>query len=107
MILCKVTDLEENKARGFSAGSNNDQDIILIKRDGQVYGYKNSCPHTGVNLNWQPDQFMDMESFYLECSVHGALFNIEDGLCVRGPCVNQSLTPVQIAINGEDISLSE
>ena len=103
MFLCNENELEENKAKGFStSGDKEQQDIILIKRDGQVYAYKNNCPHTGVNLNWQPDEFMDLESFYLQCSVHGALFNVEDGLCVRGPCVNQSLSALSIqTINGE------
>ena len=103
MFLCKINELEENRAKGFSSTGDKEQhDVILIKRDGHIYAYQNHCPHTGVNLNWQPDEFMDLESFYLQCSVHGALFNVEDGLCVRGPCVNQSLMAISTQIiNGE------
>ena len=106
MFLCKIDELEENKARGFSTAGNIDQhDVILVKRDGQFYAYKNNCPHTGVNLNWQPDEFMDMESFYLQCSVHGALFNVEDGVCVRGPCINQSLIALSIQTINDEIHI--
>ncbi|MDH5544213.1 MAG: Rieske 2Fe-2S domain-containing protein [Gammaproteobacteria bacterium] len=105
-LLCAMSELQENTPRGFSLGDDPDtQDVFLIKRDGQVYAFKNSCPHTGATMNWLPDAFMDMEGFYIQCSIHGALFNVEDGLCVRGPCVNQSLTPATIRIENQQIFL--
>lgn len=105
MFLCNMNELEENRARGYSSNGSDEQELLVIKRDGQVYAYKNNCPHTGVNLNWQPDEFMDIESFYIQCSVHGALFNVEDGLCVRGPCINQRLSPISVQIIGSEIHL--
>jgi ketohexokinase len=35
----------------------------------------------------------------LKCSVHDAYFNIDDGLCVEGPCWNESLTPVAVKLD--------
>lgn len=106
MLLCNINELEENQARGFGPDEDH-QEIILVKRDNQVYAYKNSCPHTGVNLNWLPDQFMDMDEHYLTCSVHGALFKVEDGLCVRGPCANQHLTSLKIRIENSQVFLDQ
>lgn len=64
----------------------------------EYYAYENHCPHTGVPLNWQPDQFYDLDYHYLQCGMHGALFQVYDGLCVRGPCLGQSLTALKIVV---------
>ena len=31
---------------------------------------------------------------HILCTTHGALFNIDDGLCIAGPCVDDHLTPI-------------
>ncbi|MEE8263379.1 MAG: Rieske (2Fe-2S) protein, partial [Gammaproteobacteria bacterium] len=41
---------------------------------------------------WVPDQFLDETGNLLQCATHGALFRIEDGFCVAGPCTGASLT---------------
>lgn len=65
------------------------QQTIALKQ--QVYCYKNECPHTLANLNWQKDIFLNLEKTHIQCSMHGALFRIEDGLCVWGPCKGMRL----------------
>jgi len=50
------------------------------------------CPHRGVPLEWQPDQFLDPSASLIQCATHGALFLIESGECVAGPCAGQFLT---------------
>lgn len=68
---------------------------FLIYQSQRVYSYKNRCPHTGVNLDWNPDQFLDSRAQFIQCSLHGALFEIESGHCIYGPCVGDRLTAVQ------------
>jgi len=99
-FLCKISDIEENQAIGLNV---HQKTIFIVRRDNQYYAYINSCPHTGVNLNWQENQFMDIENYYIQCSIHGALFNVEDGRCVWGPCVNQSLSSVPILVEKDAI----
>ena len=72
--------------------------LLVCYAKNKFAGYLNSCPHTGVNLNWQPDQCFDYTEQYLACSVHGALFQPDDGKCIYGPCNGQSLTPVKLII---------
>lgn len=102
---CQFSDLVENQARGFRSPVG---EVVLVQRDGQVYGYQNSCPHLGINLEFNPDEFMDVENHYLLCSNHGALFRVEDGHCVAGPCQGESLlaVPLQV-VNGEILLESE
>ncbi|WP_148053418.1 Rieske 2Fe-2S domain-containing protein, partial [Pseudomonas fluorescens] len=52
------------------------------------------CPHRGVGLEWHHDQFLDPSNSLIQCATHGALFLIEDGECVAGPCVGQALTAI-------------
>jgi nitrite reductase/ring-hydroxylating ferredoxin subunit len=58
----------------------------------------NRCPHVGTPLDWAPDEFMDRAGRHLMCSTHGALFEVEDGRCVAGPCQGDRLEPFPIAV---------
>ncbi|MEQ8289497.1 MAG: Rieske 2Fe-2S domain-containing protein [Gammaproteobacteria bacterium] len=78
---------------------------FLVYHQAQVYSYINRCPHTGVNLNWQPHQFLDISEQLIQCATHGALFRIDNGLCIRGPCLGASLVPVRHEIVGHKIYL--
>lgn len=53
-------------------------------------------------LDWQPHQFLDERGELIQCAIHGALFAIETGLCLRGPCAGRSLQalPVQLTDEG-------
>ncbi len=104
--LGRVADIPENGSKGFTL----EQDqkifsIFIIKYKSQLFAYKNQCPHTGANLNWQPDVFMDYEQRYIQCAIHGAKFEVKTGLCIWGPCASQSLTKVDIIIEDEKIFL--
>lgn len=102
--LCERADLIENEARAFRSPAG---EVIVISRDGQTYAYHNSCPHLGINLEFNPDEFMDSENYFLICSNHGALFQVEDGLCVSGPCQGESLLSVPIQIRDGQVELIE
>lgn len=73
--------------------------VILIKHDTGIKAYENNCPHQDVPLN--EAYKIDVNPFEktMKCSVHDAFFNIEDGVCVEGPCMNDELVPVPIEID--------
>lgn len=93
--LCHVEDLPENGSKGFLLGSIN---LFVARQDGGVGIYRNSCPHLGIPLEWQADRFLDDEGQYIQCSTHGALFRIDTGLCVSGPCVHEYLEAIPFSI---------
>ena len=74
-------------------------EAFIVNWHGSYVAYLNSCPHTQVNLSWSPNQFFDIESQYIQCSMHGALFDPSSGVCLRGPCQGQSLTPLATVVN--------
>lgn len=98
--LCHIDDLADPGAKGFEFHPTDPlQQIFLVKKDGQVYGYQNSCPHRGVNLEWQPDDFLNLDQTLIQCAVHGASFIIETGICINGPCAGASLTAIELIID--------
>ena len=97
-LICQTEDVPEREARGFETPVGK---LIVTQRDGSFYAYKNICPHLQVNLEYMEDQFLDMDKEYIICSTHGALFNIEDGECIWGPCQGESLTKVELEIHSD------
>lgn len=95
-LLC-VAELEEGASRGIDCEVAGNHISVVVVRRGKLYAYINSCPHTGAPLEWLPHQFLDASGSYIQCATHGALFRIEDGQCIRGPCAGAHLKSVQIA----------
>ena len=58
---------------------------------GRIAAWADRCPHRGIALEWLPDQFLDHSGSLIQCATHGALFLIESGECVAGPCAGQML----------------
>jgi nitrite reductase/ring-hydroxylating ferredoxin subunit len=70
---------------------------FVLRFEGRLRGYINRCLHVPVELDWQPDEFLDDERRFIICSIHGATYRPEDGRCVGGPCGRGRLTPVDVA----------
>lgn len=64
---------------------------FVVRRGDEAHGYVDRCPHTGMPLAQELDGYLTGDGGLIQCSWHGALFRIEDGLCVGGPCVGQHL----------------
>jgi len=99
-FLCNSAHLPEAKSRGFVL---DDFNLLATRRQGQVFIYKNRCPHRGIALEWRPDEFLDSSASLIQCATHGALFLIENGECVAGPCEGQSLTAIRCHEDSEGI----
>ena len=87
--LCQLNDIPDNDAKGFELDG---RPLVAARKGERVYVYDNSCPHRGIRLEWMPDQFMDTEGVFIQCATHGALFNVDDGMCIAGPCSGTPLT---------------
>ena len=102
--LCTVVDIPLDGARGYTIDINAGPVAVFVVRKGDaIHAYINRCPHMGTSLDWQPDKFLDSSNSLIQCSTHGALFRIEDGLCIHGPCINQSLTGLRTEIRENNI----
>ena len=86
--LCLLSDLKNGEAKGFNVeGAGIAQRLIVVRQGDGVKAYINLCPHIGSRLDGDIGQFLDDEDpTMLFCDSHAALFRIEDGVCVEGPC---------------------
>jgi nitrite reductase/ring-hydroxylating ferredoxin subunit len=91
ITLCHHSDIEEGQAKGFEV---NGKYLFAVKKDNQLFVYYNYCPHLGTPLEWLEDQFLDADGVFIQGSTHGALFHIEDGECIQGPCKGKSLKAI-------------
>lgn len=94
--LCAPHELAEAHSRGFVV---DELQVFAVRKDGDVFVYSNRCPHRGVALEWQADQFLDDSASLIRCARHGALFLIDSGECVAGPCEGDAL---QVISSKED-----
>lgn len=90
-LLCRIDAIADDASRGFDIAGTA---VFAVKKDGRIYVYRNSCPHLGITLEWNEDQFLDADGALIQCSTHGALFIIESGKCVAGPCIGKALIPI-------------
>ena len=98
-VLCRLDEIPEGCSKGFAADSSASYaDILIVRTRDGLYAYRNRCPHTGAPMEWQDDQFLDYEGHYIQCGIHAALFRIDDGYCIAGPCIRRSLQRVEVEI---------
>lgn len=98
-ILCRLDELEDPGSKGFEFGSGSSlRRFFIVRRGEKVFGYVNRCPHAGSTLDWSEDAFLDMTRNFIICATHGALFTIEQGRCMAGPCRNRQLEPVPVEV---------
>ena len=104
--LCALDDLSEGASKGWSDDPvRTSAELILVRKKDQIFAYRNACPHTGVSMEWTPDRFLDINKHFIQCGVHGALFRVEDGFCVSGPCVGSSLEAVEVEVSNGEVML--
>lgn len=102
--LCRLAEIPDGTARGFSFGSGIDRrEIFVYRRGAAVWGYDNACPHQGTPLNFLPDRFLTEEGDGFLCTTHGAQFRLEDGYCIVGPCRGKRLKAIPLRLEGETL----
>lgn len=113
-VICPLHELPDPGAKGFTMGAG-DWPLrgFVVRRGQHVHAYVNHCPHAGFPLNWRPDAFLSRQAPLILCAMHGALFEIETGVCVSGPCAGLGLRTLPVRVErgyvmlGDGIALEE
>lgn len=66
---------------------------FVIRCSDAVFGFVDLCPHAGLPLAQKLDDYLTPNGSLIGCGWHGALFEVETGVCVGRPCAGQRLTP--------------
>jgi nitrite reductase/ring-hydroxylating ferredoxin subunit len=80
---------------------------FALRFEGRVVAYRNACPHTGGELDWNERDFLDADGQLIVCATHGALFEPASGRCVAGPCRGATLEAVAVFDDGESVVAAE
>ena len=104
--VCKTYDIEDPGSKSFELKiRRKTRSIFVVKKNGDFFAYRNRCPHTGANLEWQENQFLDLDKELIQCATHDALFQIDSGKCIAGPCVGKYLESIELHIKDDTIYL--
>lgn len=99
MHLCHVDELPEGGSRGFDPLGRGQDSLLVVRRGGRLHAYADACPHHGTPMAWRKDAYLDAGGTHIVCAAHGALFEIDTGVCTLGPCLGDRLTPVALTVN--------
>jgi nitrite reductase/ring-hydroxylating ferredoxin subunit len=104
VVVCRFDDLSDPGSKEFTIGEGDWPFKGFVVRKGEeVFAYQNYCVHAGHPLNWQPDSFLTKDGSRIICASHGAVYEIESGVCVSGPCPGKLLRAVPVEIRNGDL----
>lgn len=76
---------------------------FVVRRGDDLRGYVDRCPHQGLPLAQTLDDYLTPQRDRIACSWHGAVFAIDDGRCLGGPCAGTRLARWPVALRGDQI----
>lgn len=99
-----LSDIEDPGSREFSS-EEGDWPFrgFVVRYKNNIYAYQNYCMHAGHQLNWQPNEFLTFDKNQIICASHGAIYDIESGLCVLGPCKGEKLRKIECFIRNDRV----
>lgn len=81
-------------------------EVVLVRSNGTIRAWRNYCPHwTDVDLD--RGSGATVRNGRIVCRKHGATFEKDSGHCDHGPCAGASLEPVDVAVEGGDVYLTD
>ena len=104
VIVGLLSELPDPGCREFAIGERDWPFKGFVVRQGeQVFAYQNYCAHVGHPLNWPPDAFLTKNRRNIICASHGAMYEIDSGLCIAGPCPGKMLNPVEVRVEHGEV----
>ncbi len=116
-LICHSKSLGNHQAKRFQIlcsdihpfpGMNADPEdylpAFILRKDQAVVAYLNRCAHLPMEMDWNPSEFFDEDFNHIICATHYAVYEIETGNCLRGPCPKGAkLIPLAIKVVEEEI----
>lgn len=104
--LCAAADVPDGQGKEIVFGEGKDCFRVVVLRLGErLFAFHNCCPHFSIPLNYEPDRFHVFGDDLLMCAHHTAIYRIEDGVCIDGPCVGASLTAIPVREDEGEVAI--
>jgi nitrite reductase/ring-hydroxylating ferredoxin subunit len=99
VVVGRFDELDDPGCREFQIGEG-DWPLrgFVVRQGNAVYAWQNVCMHVGHPLNFMPDRFLTRDNSKIVCASHGALYEIDTGVCTAGPCAGKKLRQVSVEI---------
>lgn len=106
-VLGHIDEITIGTSRGYSLNNSAVHQVFVVRvAIDEVYAYRNSCPHKGYeegSMAWRKHHFLNGNGRFIQCGSHGALFEIDNGLCVHGPCINKRLEKLEVTCDHQGL----
>lgn len=101
VTLCAESDIADPGSRGFVLQIDEAYfHGFVVRKQGQVAGYVDRCPHQGHPLAIELDRYLTPDGDLILCGWHGAVFTPLTGACVGGPCAGAKLSSWPVVAEG-------
>ncbi len=96
--LAEDTELAEGETKVLAYdGKPPFRSIVLLKIEKEHRAYWNICQHVSIPLDGGLGS-LPLVKGELVCITHGARYRPQDGMCVKGPCKDKALVPLEIEL---------
>ena len=89
-VLCDANDIEDGSARLFVICFDDGEEIefFILRLGNELRAYVNRCHHQDMPLRWDSEgSFLTKDRKRIQCSVHGATFDLMTGRALSGPAL--------------------
>ena len=101
-LICSLDDLIDNKAILLEEKNNYLPGLIVFKNKNIIKIWINDCPHANLSLDLIKGKVQSNDGKLL-CANHGAKFDPESGICLKGPCKKKYLTNFPFVIENNNL----
>lgn len=102
--LCRPEELDEGECRRFDLPDGRGA-VLLVRHEGRTRAFVDACPHAGKTLDARPGHFLTDRDVLL-CGHHHAVFRMDDGVCLGGPCSGQRLRALPLTLEDGRLTLA-
>jgi nitrite reductase/ring-hydroxylating ferredoxin subunit len=78
----------------------------IVVRDpwsGELRAWANLCKHLPIPLDGGSGRVIAADGKHLVCGTHGAVYRVDHGYCVEGPCIGIRLDPLTLEEDDEGV----
>lgn len=102
--ICPKSDLLTQESVKFEIPAQSyNREGFLVKVGESFLAYYNECPHIGLALDWDDNDFFSSDKTKLICKNHGAEFVPNSGSCDTGPCIGTKLKSIKVIEENETL----
>ena len=100
--ICSLDQLINKKAIVIEDNDKYLPGIIIYKNNNIIKSWINNCPHANLTLDLIKGKIQSKDGNLL-CANHGAKFDPETGVCLKGPCKEKYLTIFPFVIENNNL----